>query len=213
MPANLRPSTLPAFLCSLRPALTHARWAPRDKVDAQILVEWKVVERLLPVYESQALTHLRLTGLLRTALLVNFNVPVLRLRPATAHEETPHLHGPSRGGESSGVQEGGECGRPEVGRHRDCSGMDRVSPLSGSATRARRSRLDQRSPAPGSPIRTLPRRSGSPERLLPEMRRIIRLRGEGQTFGGDAGFGARASLTRPASLPPAPARATPRPGP
>jgi len=140
MPANLRPSTLPAFLCSLRPALTHARWAPRDKVDAQILVELKVVERLLPVYESQALTHLRLTGLLRTALLVNFNVPVLRLRPATAHEETPHLHGPSRGGESSGVQEGGECGRPEVGRYCSCGGMDRVSPPSGSATRAARSR-------------------------------------------------------------------------
>jgi len=38
----------------------------------------KVVERLLPVHESQALTYLRLTGL-RTALLVNFNVPVLRL--------------------------------------------------------------------------------------------------------------------------------------
>ena len=47
-------------------------------VDAQILVELKVVERLLPVHESQALTYLRLTGL-RTALLVNFNVPVLRL--------------------------------------------------------------------------------------------------------------------------------------
>ena len=47
-------------------------------VDAQILVELKVVVRLLPVHESQALTYLRLTGL-RTALLVNFNVPVLRL--------------------------------------------------------------------------------------------------------------------------------------
>ena len=47
-------------------------------MDAQILVEWKVVERLLPVYESQALTYLGLTGL-RTALLVNFNLPLLRL--------------------------------------------------------------------------------------------------------------------------------------
>ena len=95
MPAHLRPSTLPAFLCSLRSALTHAdgrRGVPLSYkglsldcayrmdlvVDAQILVELKVVERLLPVHESQALTYLRLTGL-RTALLVNFNVPVLRL--------------------------------------------------------------------------------------------------------------------------------------
>ena len=31
-------------------------------VDAQILVELKVVVRLLPVHESQALTYLRLTG-------------------------------------------------------------------------------------------------------------------------------------------------------
>jgi hypothetical protein len=83
-----------------------------------------------------------------------------------------------------GTQEGGECGRPEVGRHRGCGGMDRVSPLSGSATRAWRSRQDQRLTAPGSPIRTLPRRSGSPERLLPDMRRIIRLRGEGAARWG-----------------------------
>jgi GxxExxY protein len=44
-------------------------------VDTQILVELKFVERLLPVHEAQALTYLRLTGL----MLVNFNVPVLRL--------------------------------------------------------------------------------------------------------------------------------------
>jgi GxxExxY protein len=47
-------------------------------VDAQVVLELKVVERLLPIHEAQALTYLRLTGL-RTALLVNFNVPVLRL--------------------------------------------------------------------------------------------------------------------------------------
>jgi len=40
------------------------------------------------------------------------------------------------------------------------------------------------SPVPGSPIRTLPRRSGSPERLLRDMRRIIRLRGEGAARWG-----------------------------
>ena len=74
-------------------------------------------------------------------------------RPATAHEQTSHLHGPSIGGESSGAQEGGELGRPEVGRHSACGGMDRVSPLSGSATRAWRSRQDEhphQRPAPRS---------------------------------------------------------------
>ncbi len=46
-------------------------------VDDCLVVEIKAVERLLPVHEAQALTYLRLTGL-RAALLVNFNVPVLR---------------------------------------------------------------------------------------------------------------------------------------
>jgi GxxExxY protein len=47
-------------------------------VEPQILVELKAVERLLPIHDAQVLTYLRLTGL-TTALLVNFNVPVLRL--------------------------------------------------------------------------------------------------------------------------------------
>jgi GxxExxY protein len=62
----------------IRIATVHGAYRMDLVVDAQILVEWKVVERILPVHESQALSYLRLTGL-RTALLVNFNVPVLRL--------------------------------------------------------------------------------------------------------------------------------------
>jgi GxxExxY protein len=41
------------------------------------IVEIKAVENLLPIHEAQALTYLKLTGL-PTALIVNFNVPVLR---------------------------------------------------------------------------------------------------------------------------------------
>jgi GxxExxY protein len=46
-------------------------------VEPQLLVELKAVERLLPIHEAQVLTYLKLTGL-KTALLVNFNMPVLR---------------------------------------------------------------------------------------------------------------------------------------
>jgi GxxExxY protein len=47
-------------------------------VEGQIVVELKVVDRLLPIHEAQALTYLRMAGL-KTALLVNFNVPVLKV--------------------------------------------------------------------------------------------------------------------------------------
>lgn len=44
----------------------------------QVVVEIKAVESLLPIHEAQILTYLRLTKL-RVGLLVNFNVPSLRL--------------------------------------------------------------------------------------------------------------------------------------
>jgi GxxExxY protein len=47
-------------------------------VDGQIVVELKAVDRLLPIHEAQVLTYLKLAGL-NTALLVNFNVPVLKV--------------------------------------------------------------------------------------------------------------------------------------
>jgi len=46
-------------------------------VEERVIVEFKAVERLLPVHRAQALTHLKLTGL-RPALLINFNVPLIR---------------------------------------------------------------------------------------------------------------------------------------
>lgn len=45
-------------------------------VEDQVVVELKSVERLLPVYDAQLLTYLRLTGC-PAGLLINFNVPKL----------------------------------------------------------------------------------------------------------------------------------------
>jgi GxxExxY protein len=46
-------------------------------IDDQLIVELKAVDALLPVYEAQLLTYLKLTGK-RLGLLINFNVPVIR---------------------------------------------------------------------------------------------------------------------------------------
>lgn len=45
-------------------------------VAGKVILELKVVERLLPVHEGQLLSYLRLTGM-KLGLLINFNVPVL----------------------------------------------------------------------------------------------------------------------------------------
>ncbi|KAF0223521.1 MAG: hypothetical protein FD176_1848 [Rhodospirillaceae bacterium] len=45
--------------------------------EAQVVVELKTVEKLLPVHDAQMLTYLRLSGC-RVGLLMNFNVPILR---------------------------------------------------------------------------------------------------------------------------------------
>jgi GxxExxY protein len=42
-----------------------------------VLLELKAVDQLHPIHMSQVLTYLRLSGL-KTGLLMNFNVPVLR---------------------------------------------------------------------------------------------------------------------------------------
>ena len=42
-----------------------------------LVLEIKTVEKLLPIHQAQLLTYLRLSGL-RTGLLINFNVPVLK---------------------------------------------------------------------------------------------------------------------------------------
>ena len=46
-------------------------------VEESVVVEIKAVERILAVHVAQLLTYLRLTGL-RTGLLLNFNVAVLK---------------------------------------------------------------------------------------------------------------------------------------
>lgn len=46
-------------------------------VEERVVVEIKSVERLLPVHEAQILTYLAMSGL-RTGLLLNFNVPMMR---------------------------------------------------------------------------------------------------------------------------------------
>lgn len=43
----------------------------------KIIVELKAVEAMLPLFESQLLTYLKLTGL-RLGILVNFNVPLIK---------------------------------------------------------------------------------------------------------------------------------------
>jgi GxxExxY protein len=46
-------------------------------VAAEVVVELKAVEKVLPVHEAQLLTYLRLTKL-RVGLLLNFNVATMR---------------------------------------------------------------------------------------------------------------------------------------
>lgn len=42
-----------------------------------VIVELKAVEKMLPVFEAQLLTYLRLSGM-RLGLLINFNTPLLK---------------------------------------------------------------------------------------------------------------------------------------
>ena len=46
-------------------------------IDNKVLIELKSVDQLIPVHTAQVLTYLKLTGL-RTALLINFNVQLLK---------------------------------------------------------------------------------------------------------------------------------------
>jgi GxxExxY protein len=46
-------------------------------VAGRVIVELKAAEQMLPLYQAQLLTYLKLTGL-RLGLLINFNVPVLK---------------------------------------------------------------------------------------------------------------------------------------
>jgi GxxExxY protein len=46
-------------------------------VEGALILELKTVEKILKIHEAQLLTYLKLTGV-RTGLLLNFNVPLMR---------------------------------------------------------------------------------------------------------------------------------------
>jgi len=46
-------------------------------VENQIVIEFKAVDRLDPVFKAQVLSYLKMTGK-KLGLLINFNVPVLK---------------------------------------------------------------------------------------------------------------------------------------
>jgi GxxExxY protein len=46
-------------------------------VESMIIVETKAVERMLPLFNAQLLTYLKLTGL-ALGFLINFNVPLIK---------------------------------------------------------------------------------------------------------------------------------------
>lgn len=46
-------------------------------VDGKVLLEFKAVEKLLPVHKAQVITYLRLSNL-SLGLLINFNVPLIK---------------------------------------------------------------------------------------------------------------------------------------
>ena len=48
-----------------------------DLVTANVIIEVKAVQKVLPIHRAQVLTYLKLTGC-RLGLLINFNVEVLR---------------------------------------------------------------------------------------------------------------------------------------
>jgi GxxExxY protein len=63
-------------------------------VEERIVVELKAVENLSPLHTAQTLTYLKLTGL-GVALLINFNVPLLKqgLRRLTYQKNSSDLPG------------------------------------------------------------------------------------------------------------------------
>lgn len=46
-------------------------------IEDKLILELKAVEKILPLYEAQMLTYLKLTGR-KLGLIMNFNVPVLK---------------------------------------------------------------------------------------------------------------------------------------
>jgi GxxExxY protein len=70
-------------------------------VEDAVLLELKAVERLLPLYDAQVLTYLKLTGLPR-ALMINFNVTLLKagIRSFIRSDSSSTGYQPDRHGEA-----------------------------------------------------------------------------------------------------------------
>ncbi|WP_261342143.1 GxxExxY protein [Adhaeretor mobilis] len=46
-------------------------------VEERVIIELKAIESILPIHKAQLLSYLKLSGI-RTGLLINFNVPLLK---------------------------------------------------------------------------------------------------------------------------------------
>jgi len=46
-------------------------------IDNRLIIELKACEQILPIHKAQLLTYMKLSGI-KTGLLVNFNVPLLK---------------------------------------------------------------------------------------------------------------------------------------
>lgn len=46
-------------------------------IEGKVILELKAVEKMIPLYEAQLISYLRLTGL-RLGFLINFNVPLIK---------------------------------------------------------------------------------------------------------------------------------------
>ena len=68
--------TQPALPVVYRDVRVDAGLRPDMIVESCVIVELKVVEKMIPLYEAQLMTYLKLTGL-RLGFLINFNVPHL----------------------------------------------------------------------------------------------------------------------------------------
>jgi GxxExxY protein len=64
-------------------------------VEGKLIVELKAVDELLPIHEAQLFTYLKLSGL-SYGLLVNFNVPALKLGLKRIVNKFPDFSAPPR---------------------------------------------------------------------------------------------------------------------
>jgi hypothetical protein len=211
-PAHLRPSTLPAFLCSLRSVSSSRQWTPRDEaIEVCIQHPGRAEGRRAPSSRPRGpgsdlpptdRTQDRIAGQLQRA--------GPQARPATAHEQSPHFRGPS----VRAVRKTGRRGVSKAG--------------GGQALRLRWHRIvcrrcpdwrpghdrehqDQAPRVPGSPIRTLPRGSRIPGTFRSRDVTNHETAWRGRTRGVDSRFTPRSHSADPCRCLPHPTASTSRP--